>query len=91
MSAFCEFQEESDVEWKFARSQLYMEYISNEHVLPVPLNLMRIPRAIVEWCCDGCEEEEEEEKEDTDLLISTKSFRAPFTKNGVEVKTLKKC
>ena len=65
-----------------------MEYISNDHVLPVPLNLVRIPRAIIEWCFDCCESDEEEEIEETDLMANTKSFRTPVTKNGVEVCTL---
>lgn len=31
---------------------LYLEYMSDGEVLPVPLNLLRIPRAICEWICD---------------------------------------
>ena len=70
-----------------------MEYISNDHVLPVPLNLVRIPRAMIEWCCDCCDPEEEDELEDQQEVTMNgknvgKNFSAPITKNGVEVCTV---
>ncbi|CAF0906842.1 unnamed protein product [Rotaria sordida] len=37
----------ADIEWKFARSKLYMEYIQDENILPVPLNIFPSPRAII--------------------------------------------
>jgi hypothetical protein len=33
----------SDIEWKFAKSKLYMEYIKQGFTLPVPLNLIPTP------------------------------------------------
>ena len=36
-------QHHSDIEWKFARSKLYMEYIKEGFTLPVPLNLLPTP------------------------------------------------
>lgn len=38
-------QHHSDIEWKFARSKLYMEYIKEGFTLPVPLNLLPTPVA----------------------------------------------
>lgn len=34
------FKYSSDIEWKFARSKLYMEYIKDSIGLPVPFNLI---------------------------------------------------
>ncbi len=46
-----------DVEWKFARSKLYMEYITAVRVLCVPFNLMPtwhgIRDLIRKTCCKG--------------------------------------
>ncbi|UJR27013.1 hypothetical protein I4U23_008318 [Adineta vaga] len=36
----------ADIEWKYARSKLYMEYIRNGNPLPVPLNILPTPTAI---------------------------------------------
>ncbi|CAF3484392.1 unnamed protein product [Rotaria sp. Silwood1] len=37
-------EEHADVEWKFARSKLYMEYIQEGGTLPVPFNLIPTPK-----------------------------------------------
>lgn len=95
---FVYMQEESDVEWKFARSILYLEYMGDGEVLPVPLNLARIPRAICEWVCD-CGEGNDNFKEpptspfnDIDvyenMTMARDDVNAP--RNGVEVRTLNK-
>ncbi|RNA14453.1 short transient receptor potential channel 2-like [Brachionus plicatilis] len=39
----------SDIEWKFARSKLYMEYIKERFTLPVPLNLIPTPLGTYEF------------------------------------------
>ncbi|WAR18167.1 TRPC7-like protein, partial [Mya arenaria] len=59
----------ADVEWKFARSILYLEYMGPGQVLPVPLNLLRIPRAMFEWMCDRCDLAEENLEPPPDLDI----------------------
>ena len=67
-----------------------MEYISNALVLPVPLNLVRIPRAVVEYCCEGCSEEEYvEEEEDNDVMLNGTYDAPPIIKNGIEVRSTK--
>ncbi|CAF0718901.1 unnamed protein product [Brachionus calyciflorus] len=38
--------QDSDVEWKFARSRLYMESIKKGGTLPVPLNIIPTPKSI---------------------------------------------
>ncbi|CAF1250908.1 unnamed protein product, partial [Didymodactylos carnosus] len=38
--------EHADVEWKFARSKLYMEYIKEGASLPVPFNIVPTPKSI---------------------------------------------
>ncbi|CAF0823158.1 unnamed protein product [Rotaria sordida] len=37
-------EEHADVEWKFARSKLYMEYIQEGGTLPVPFNVIPTPK-----------------------------------------------
>ncbi|CAF0998099.1 unnamed protein product [Adineta ricciae] len=39
-------EEHADVEWKFARSKLYMEYIKEGGTLPVPFNIVPTPKSI---------------------------------------------
>ena len=38
-------KQESDIEWKFARSKLYMEYIREGATLPVPFNIIPTPKS----------------------------------------------
>ncbi|CAF2182186.1 unnamed protein product [Rotaria magnacalcarata] len=37
----------ADIEWKFARSKLYMEYIQDDSFLPVPFNICSSPASII--------------------------------------------
>jgi hypothetical protein len=37
---------ESDIEWKFSRSKLYMQYIKEGGSLPVPFNIIPTPKTI---------------------------------------------
>ncbi|XP_076470578.1 short transient receptor potential channel 7-like isoform X3 [Babylonia areolata] len=39
-------QSEADTEWKFARTKLYMEYVSGESTLPVPFNIVPSPKCL---------------------------------------------
>ncbi|CAF1249920.1 unnamed protein product, partial [Didymodactylos carnosus] len=39
-------EEHADVEWKFARSKLYMEYIKEGATLPVPFNIIPTPKSL---------------------------------------------
>lgn len=54
------FQGDQDTEWKYARGELYMEYIQDGSTLPYPLNLIPSPKSIikfiakVKWCCQCC-------------------------------------
>ncbi|RUS92006.1 hypothetical protein EGW08_000219, partial [Elysia chlorotica] len=54
--SFEKIAEDADAEWKFARSALYMDYMKEGRVLPVPLNVIEIPqiliRQVVRWSCD---------------------------------------
>ena len=36
-------QEDADVEWKFARTRLYMEFIKDGSTLPIPFNIIPTP------------------------------------------------
>jgi hypothetical protein len=37
---------QSDIEWKFSRSKLYMEYIKSGATLPPPFNIIPTPKAL---------------------------------------------
>nr|KAG5713047.1 hypothetical protein BaRGS_021841 [Batillaria attramentaria] len=63
--SFTNIAEDSDVEWKFARSLLYMEYISEGGTLPPPMNVIGAPKAIFRalFCSCNCGGDDEEEEE----------------------------
>ncbi|KAM6987520.1 short transient receptor potential channel 6 [Tautogolabrus adspersus] len=46
-SSFQEIEDDSDVEWKFARAKLWFSYFENGGTLPVPFNLVPSPMSIV--------------------------------------------
>ncbi|XP_070564473.1 short transient receptor potential channel 4-like [Ptychodera flava] len=43
--------ENSDVEWKFYRSQLWMAFFRRGATLPPPFNIIPSPKSIVRFCC----------------------------------------
>nr|XP_034338793.1 short transient receptor potential channel 3-like isoform X1 [Crassostrea gigas] len=43
-------QEDSDTEWKFARSKLYMDYIKSGATLPIPFNMIPTPKSVWKLC-----------------------------------------
>ena len=57
-------QDDVDAEWKYARSLLYMKYISEGCVPPVPFNLLQplrdVPVMAARWLHGHCGREEEE-------------------------------
>ena len=42
-------QENSDIEWKFARSRLWMTYFERRRVLPTPLSIIPSPWSIYQF------------------------------------------
>ncbi|XP_074496528.1 short transient receptor potential channel 6 isoform X2 [Sebastes fasciatus] len=46
-SSFQEIEDDSDVEWKFARSKLWFSYFEHGGTLPVPFNLVPSPKSVV--------------------------------------------
>jgi len=50
-------QGDCDVEWKFARTHLWMNYIDVGHTLPVPFNMIPSPKSFVyslRWAKNVC-------------------------------------
>lgn len=50
------FQERADVEWKFARSNLWMSYFEDGDTVPPPFNIIPTPKQFVGWikhCCEN--------------------------------------
>lgn len=39
-------QDDADVEWKFARSKLYLSYFREGLTMPVPFNIIPSPKAL---------------------------------------------
>ncbi|XP_055955582.1 short transient receptor potential channel 7-like [Patella vulgata] len=59
--SFQKIAEDSDAEWKFSRSMLYMEYIGDSPVLPVPFNILLAPRGIFKTLyCSCCQSPDDE-------------------------------
>ena len=40
-------QEDCDVEWKFARTKLWLQYMDVASALPVPFNLIPMPSSLI--------------------------------------------
>ncbi|CAG5135895.1 unnamed protein product, partial [Candidula unifasciata] len=70
--SFTLIAEDSDREWKFSRSLLYMDYIGEGGTLPTPLNIVSIPKAVLKLifctlcCCKCCSSSEEDGADDDD-------------------------
>ena len=45
-SAKIPLQGDSDVEWKFARAEMMLSYFEKGNTLPVPYNLLPVPKVI---------------------------------------------
>ena len=73
------------MEWKFARSLLYMEYIGEGATLPPPLNIIGAPKAIIRavFCCscrdDDDDDDAAEEDEPKPTANGVKQNRPPST------------
>ncbi|KAM7412719.1 hypothetical protein PAMA_020208 [Pampus argenteus] len=48
-SSFQEIEDDSDVEWKFARAKLWFSYFEHGGTLPVPFNLVPSPKTVVSF------------------------------------------
>ena len=70
--------EQADVEWKFARTKLWISYFDNGATVPPPFNLFPTPKSIMKLC--GCkkqsktEEEDQNKKDKQHREISTKRY-----------------
>lgn len=43
---FVILKEHTDIEWKFSRTKLFMEYIKDASVLPIPFNIIPTPALV---------------------------------------------
>nr|XP_035120273.1 short transient receptor potential channel 2 [Callithrix jacchus] len=63
-NSFQKIEDDADVEWKFARSKLYLSYFREGLTLPVPFNILPSPKAVfyllrrtcqfICCCCSCC-------------------------------------
>lgn len=44
------FQEQSDTEWKFARTKLWMSFFEGSSTLPSPFNIFPSPKRLMKFC-----------------------------------------
>ncbi|CAF1399284.1 unnamed protein product, partial [Didymodactylos carnosus] len=45
--SFDTIDERADIEWKFSRSKLYMEYLKHGNTIPIPLNIIPSPKSFI--------------------------------------------
>ncbi|VDN24435.1 unnamed protein product [Cylicostephanus goldi] len=45
LSIHFSFQNQADIEWKFARSKLFLEYFDDTATLPPPFNIIPSPKS----------------------------------------------
>ncbi|XP_071317707.1 short transient receptor potential channel 2-like [Trachinotus anak] len=66
-NSFQKIEDDADVEWKFARSKLYLSYFREGLTMPVPFNIIPSPKAIFYilrgifrqiCCCCNCNSEQ---------------------------------
>uniref|UniRef100_UPI0037E6FFBB short transient receptor potential channel 2-like n=1 Tax=Semicossyphus pulcher TaxID=241346 RepID=UPI0037E6FFBB len=66
-NSFQKIEDDADVEWKFARSKLYLSYFREGLTMPVPFNIIPSPKAVFYivrgifrriCCCCTCNSEE---------------------------------
>ena len=48
------FQGDSDVEWKFARAEMMLSYFEKGNTLPVPYNLLPVPKVFFDFFHAHC-------------------------------------
>ncbi|KAF7656031.1 hypothetical protein LDENG_00047170 [Lucifuga dentata] len=67
-NSFQKIEDDADVEWKFARSKLYLSYFREGLTMPVPFNIIPSPKAVFYiirgifrqiCCCCNCKTEKE--------------------------------
>lgn len=84
--SYQDITEDADAEWKFARSVLYMDYIGEGMVLPVPLNMLGLPKAIVRKftrCCSRmCKSDDSETPEDSNPDVTPENNGKQNGTNG---------
>lgn len=47
---FAVTQDDEDIEWKYARGELYMEFIQDGNTLPYPVNIVPSPKTLAKIC-----------------------------------------
>ncbi|KAH9502963.1 Short transient receptor putative channel 3 [Bulinus truncatus] len=88
--SFTRIAEDSDREWKFARSLLYMDYIGHGSTLPTPLNLLTIPKVIFKFMTEDKDEKQFSAQDSVVIEPDESSILTifPTFKKDVKEKTL---
>lgn len=79
MSLFIVYlQTDCDVEWKFARTGLWMNYIDEGGTVPVPFNMIPTPKSgryIMRWMRAVCRNGSGDSPDDDDELMDSESTK----------------
>ncbi|XP_073719224.1 short transient receptor potential channel 2 [Misgurnus anguillicaudatus] len=80
-NSFQKIEDDADVEWKFARSKLYLSYFREGLTMPVPFNIIPSPKSlfyfirnIFQKICCCCNDKSPEYPPITTVSSSTQSF-----------------
>ncbi|XP_025784595.1 short transient receptor potential channel 2-like [Puma concolor] len=86
-NSFQKIEDDADVEWKFARSKLYLSYFREGLTLPVPFNILPSPKALFYLlrrifrficCCCSCCKTKKPDYPPIPTFVST-SFACPWS------------
>ncbi|XP_014666842.1 PREDICTED: short transient receptor potential channel 7-like isoform X2 [Priapulus caudatus] len=88
-NSFQQIQNDEDVEWKFARSKLWINFIEDGDTLPVPYNIIPNPKWLMRYlyaCAKKIQSstDSEEESPSEDMAYENHLYRSP----GVSTETL---
>uniref|UniRef100_A0A8C7WKG3 Transient receptor potential cation channel, subfamily C, member 3 n=1 Tax=Oncorhynchus mykiss TaxID=8022 RepID=A0A8C7WKG3_ONCMY len=88
-SSYQEIEDDADVEWKFARSKLWLSYFDNGKTLPPPFSIVPTPKSFyhhIRWIVGMLHCRQRSVKKDLELgLDSSKSRLNLFTQSNLRI------
>ncbi|XP_038867572.1 short transient receptor potential channel 3-like [Salvelinus namaycush] len=88
-SSYQEIEDDADVEWKFARSKLWLSYFDNGKTLPPPFSIVPTPKSFyhhIRWIVGILHCRQRSVKKDLELgLDSSKSRLNLFTQSNLRI------
>ena len=75
-------QGDTDVEWKFARTKLWLTFIDESTTLPPPFNIIPTPKtlkSLCEWVKESCCQDEDDDISFDQYDLSVRENKLRFT------------